>query len=190
MKIMYIMMLALMMHMPLMALEESAIEPTMKETIDTITKLLKDESMDKASRDKEIIMIIDPLFDFNLMGKLSLGKQTYKSISPSQRKKFNRLFNQKIKASYIKKIDLYSDEKVIVKALRKVKSRIHLLSYIISGGDENEVLYKFYHSKKRAWVIYDVDVLGVSIIQTYRQQFAEVLRENDFDELLRRLKSD
>jgi len=60
----------------------------------------------------------------------------------------------------------------------------------VSDGEENEVLYKFYRSKTRAWVIYDVDVLGVSIIQTYRQQFAEVLQEHDFDELLRRLKSE
>ncbi len=134
-------------------------------------------------------MIIDPLFDFNLMGKLSLGKRTYKSISPSQREEFNKLFNQKIKASYIKKIDLYSDEEVLVKAVKKVKSRIHLVTYIISGGDENEVLYKFYHSKKRGWVIYDVDVLGVSIIQTYRQQFAEILQEDDFDTLLKKLQS-
>ena len=189
MRIVYVMLLALMMHMPLMALEESTIQSTMKETIDTITKLLKDKSIDKIQRDKQIIMIIDPLFDFNLMGKLSLGKQAYKSISPTQREAFNTLFNQKIKASYIKKIDLYSDEKVIVKALKKVKSRIHLLSYIVSGGDENEVLYKFYHSKKRGWVIYDVDVLGVSIIQTYRQQFAEILQEDDFDVLLKRLQS-
>jgi len=189
MRVIYIMLLTLMMHMPLLALEESAIQSTMKTKIDTITNLLKDKGMDKIQRDKQVIMIIDPLFDFTLMGKLSLGKQAYKSISPIQREAFNTLFNQKIKASYIKKIDLYSDEKVIVKESKKVKSRIHLVSYIVSDGEENEVLYKFYRSKSRGWVIYDVDILGVSIIQTYRQQFAEILQENDFDTLLNKLQS-
>lgn len=190
MKLVKILLLALMMSMPLMAIEEAAIKSTMKEKIDAITELLKDKSADKTQRDNRVIMIIDPVFDFSLMGKLSLGKQAYKSITPTQREAFNTLFNQKIKASYIKKIDLYSDEKVIVKESKKVKSRIHLVTSIVSDGEENEVLYKFYRSKSRAWVIYDVDILGVSIIQTYRQQFAEVLQEHDFDELLRRLKSD
>jgi len=37
------------------------------------------------------------------MGKLSLGKKAYRSITLAQKEAFNSLFNQKIKASYIKK---------------------------------------------------------------------------------------
>ena len=191
MKIFKMLLVVLMMSMPLMAIEESAITTTMKEKIDVITQLLKQKDMNIEQRDNKIIEIIDPVFDFTLMGKLSLGKQTWLSISPQQKEAFISLFDQRIKASYIKKVDLYSDEGVIVKEAKKIKkSRIHLLSFIISKGEQNEVLYKFYPSKNRGWVIYDVDVLGVSIIQTYRQQFAEVLREHDFDELLARLKRD
>ncbi len=190
MKLVKILSVLFMLGIPLMAIEESAIELTMKEKIDAVTELLKQKSLDKVQRDDNIITIIDPVFDFKLMGKLSLGKKAYKSTSTVQKEEFNTLFNQKIKASYIKKIDLYSDEKVIIKELKKVKSRIHLLTYIVSSGEENEVLYKFYRSKSRGWVVYDLDVLGVSIIQTYRRQFAEILQEHDFEELLKRLKSD
>lgn len=173
-----------------MAIEEHKIKSTMRVKIDAVTELLKHKTLDKTQRDEKIIKIINPVFDFNLMGKLSLGKKAYKSTSTTQKEEFNTLFNQKIKASYIKKVDLYSDEKVIIKALKKVKSRIHLLTYIVSSGEENEVLYKFYRSKSRGWVIYDLDILGVSIIQTYRQQFSEILQEHNFDELLKRLKND
>ena len=190
MKIVKVLLAVLMFSFPLMAIEESEIKSTMRVKIDSVTELLKQKSIDKRQRDVDIINIIDPVFDFNLMGKLSLGKKVYRSISPAEKKEFSTLFNQKIKASYIKKVDLYSDEQVIIKELKKVKSRIHLLTYIISSGEENEVLYKFYRSKSRGWVIYDLDVLGVSIIQTYRQQFAEILRDHDFDEVLQRLKSD
>ncbi len=190
MKIVKVLWALLMFSLPLMAIEESEIKSTMRVKIDSVTELLKQKSIDKRERDVDIIKIIDPVFDFNLMGKLSLGKKVYRSISLAEKKEFSILFNQKIKASYIKKVDLYSDEQVIIKELKKVKSRIHLLTYIISSGEENEVLYKFYRSKSRGWVIYDLDVLGVSIIQTYRQQFAEILRDHDFDEVLQRLKSD
>lgn len=191
MRVFKIFLVGLMLSLPLMAIEESDIKSAMKTKIDAVTALLKEKEMQKKRRDDKIIEIIDPVFDFALMGKLSLGKETWRTISRAQKEEFITLFDQRIKASYIKKIDLYSDESVIIKETKKVKkSRIQLLTYIVSNGEENEVLYKFYPSKSRGWVIYDVDILGVSIIQTYRKQFAEVLQEHDFDELLARLQKD
>lgn len=191
MRVFKIFLVGLMLSLPLMAIEESDIKSAMKTKIDAVTALLKEKEMQKKRRDDKIIEIIDPVFDFALMGKLSLGKETWRTISRAQKEQFITLFDQRIKASYIKKIDLYSDESVIIKETKKVKkSRIQLLTYIVSNGEENEVLYKFYPSKSRGWVIYDVDILGVSIIQTYRKQFAEVLQEHDFDELLARLQKD
>ncbi len=38
-------------------------------------------------------------------------------------------------------------------------------------------------------LIYDVDLIGVSIIQTYRKQFSAFLNENSFDEFLSYLKT-
>ncbi|EAK6758666.1 toluene tolerance protein, partial [Campylobacter upsaliensis] len=37
------------------------------------------------------------------------------------------------------------------------------------------------------WLIYDVDVLGVSIIQTYRSQFGDILENGTFKDLLNKL---
>ena len=34
--------------------------------------------------------------------------------------------------------------------------------------------------KNGEWFIYDIDLVGVSIIQTYRQQFAGLLKEKSF----------
>ncbi len=172
----------------LIAIEENVISSTMRNEIDAITEILKQKDLDIALRNEKIIKIIDPIFDFRLMGKLSLGKQTWLSISKEQRAEFISVFDKKIKASYIEKVNLYSDEKVIIKDPKKVKSRIHLKTFIVSKGEQNEVLYKLYKSKSRGWIIYDVDVLGVSIIQAYRKQFAEVLKNESFDELMGRLK--
>ena len=37
--------------------------------------------------------------------------------------------------------------------------------------------------------IYDIDLVGVSIIQTYRQQFAGLLKEKSFDEMFKQFKN-
>ena len=39
-------------------------------------------------------------------------------------------------------------------------------------------------------MIYDVDILGVSIIQTYRTQFADFLAKESFDKLITKLKDE
>ncbi|MBF7043723.1 ABC transporter substrate-binding protein, partial [Campylobacter volucris] len=50
------------------------------------------------------------------------------------------------------------------------------------------VIFKFYN-KNGDWQIYDVDIFGVSIIQTYRSQFKDVLQNADFATLLSKLSN-
>ena len=47
--------------------------------------------------------------------------------------------------------------------------------------------YKFYKLKNN-WKIYDVEVEGVSIVQTYRSQFATILQKGSIDDLLLKLE--
>ncbi|MHM47284.1 ABC transporter substrate-binding protein, partial [Campylobacter coli] len=47
---------------------------------------------------------------------------------------------------------------------------------------------KFYNNNND-WLIYDIDVLGVSIVQTYRSQFGDILANQDFDTLLQKLEN-
>ena len=170
------------------AIEEKEIEPTMHAKIDTILSILSDRNLTKAQRNSAIEKEMDPFFDFALMAKLSLGRDGWQRATPQQRKAYVKLFERHIKDSYMNKIDLYKDEKIVLEKPVHVKKRIHLNSYIIQKGEKKEVLYKFYHSKKRGWLIYDVDVLGVSIIQSYRSQFSSELRNGTIAQLLEKLR--
>ena len=38
-------------------------------------------------------------------------------------------------------------------------------------------------------MVYDVDVLGVRIVQTYRSQFSGVLKKESLEELIERLRN-
>ncbi len=172
----------------LVALDAPQIKPVMQKKVDEILTVINDRNLTKSERNRRIETIIDPLFDFTMMAKLSLGKKAWKKATPQQRKEYVRLFERRIKDSYMAKLDMYHDEKVVLEEPEKVKKRIHLNSYIIQKGEKKEVLYKFYRSRKRGWVIYDVDVLGVSIIQTYRSQFAGVLKKGSMEKLLNKLR--
>ena len=79
---------------------------------------------------------------------------------------------------------MYTDEVVKVGEAKRVKKRIHLSTYLVDAGEKKEVIYKYYHSKSRGWLIYDADVLGVSLIQTYRTQLKGTVAKKGFSGLM------
>lgn len=150
-----------------------------------VTSILKDKSIPIKEQDAELIRVVDPLFDFDLMGKLCLGKSIYSSLSHEQKSKFHDVFNRRIKESYISKLHLYTDEKLEFQRAEKVKdTRITVLSYFITKTERKPVLYKFYETDAKKWLIYDVDIFGVSIVQTYRNQFSAALKTKSFEQFV------
>ena len=126
-----------------------------------VTSILKDKTMPKEEQDRRLIKLVNPLFDFNLMGKLCLGKTVYSNLTKEQRSRFHEIFNRKIKDSYISKLHLYTDEKLEFEKAHIVKeTRMTLLSYLITKTEKKPVLYKFYENEAKQWLIYDVDIFA------------------------------
>ena len=94
---------------------------------------------------------------------------------------------ERLKASYLEKLSLYSDEKIVYKATIKVGKKIRIPTDLISKGSKISMLYKLYKAKN-GWRIYDIEIQGVSIIRTYRSQFDQVLRKGTFNDLLLELE--
>jgi len=170
--------------------EVSEIQAMTKEKVDLVIQTLKDTSLSKKEKKEGILKTIDDLFDFNLMARLSLGKKDWKALSKAKRKEFSMLFVERLKQSYLDKLDLYTDEEVVVgEAKLTKKNRVEVLTYLITKDDKKEMTYKLYKSKKKGWMVYDVDVLGVSIVQTYRSQFSGILKKESMEQLMERMRS-
>lgn len=175
--------------MPLSALEEKEIAPFMQTNIDLATTILRDSKIKKADKAQKIFAIFDTIFDYALMSKLALGGKQWESIDIEKQNRFIKAFEVKLKNSYMEKLDLYTDEKIVIKNLEKIKdTRIHLTTHLIKNSEIYEIIYKFYKDKNDQWLIYDVDILGVSIIQTYRTQFSDILAKETFEKLLEKLR--
>ncbi len=180
--------ISLLITINLFALQENEIESFMSKNINLVTQMLKAKKYDKETVSKKIFEIFDPVFNYTLMSRLAVGSKEWKTLNNEQRKALVEKFTTKLKKSYISKLDMYNDEIVIIKSLKKPKTnRIHLLTELKGKKDKYDVTYKFYKAKNGQWYIYDVDVLGVSIIQTYRSQFRDILQKEGFDGLLKSL---
>lgn len=172
------------------AMTKENIKTEMSNNIDKVLMIIKDSKLSKEQKAEEIISTMNYVFDYSLMSRLSIGSK-WKELNENQKKEFEALFTKKLKDSYIEKLDLYTDELVEVLGIEQTKkTRIELKTQLIGKDAKHDIVYKFYKEKnKDSWLIYDVDLIGVSIIQTYRKQFSAFLKDNSFDEFLTYLKS-
>lgn len=173
---------------PLLAIDETSIKNEMKTKIANITTLLQNSTLSSEQKKEKIAPTVDTIFDYKTMSKIALGKQ-WKTLSRTEQENFSQKFENKLKNSYFEKLELYTNEKVLVKELKKVKTtRIHLHTDIVGAENTYEIIYKFYKVKNsNDWLIYDIEITGVSIIQTYRKQFSEFLASKSFNALLESL---
>jgi len=172
------------------ALQKDEIINVMTAKVDNALEVLKQKDLETKDKANKIFALIDEVFDYELMGKISLGKKTWLSINDTQREEFIKAFETKLKNSYVDKLELYTDQKVkIIELSPYKKTRLQLKTEVVGKDEVYKINYNFYNNKKKSqWLIYDVDLLGVSIVQTYRKQFAGLLKEKSFDELLVILK--
>ncbi|MEJ2726990.1 MAG: ABC transporter substrate-binding protein [Deltaproteobacteria bacterium] len=167
--------------------DKSAAEEFLKSNLDAVFTVLQKKELSQQAKNSEVVKIVTPMFDFELMAKLSLGKKYWPGLSPEQKERFTELFVGRLRLSYLNKLTAYTDEKVVYEAPVAVNKKVHLPTQLISKGNEISMLYKLYPSGNN-WKVYDIEIQGVSIIRSYRSQFNEILQKGTIDDLLQKME--
>lgn len=173
---------------PVAADEKSEVDELLKNNLDAVFTVLQKKGLEQQAKNKEIVEIVTPMFDFELMARLSLGKKHWPGLSRDKKEKFTELFIQRLKASYLMNFTLYTDEKLFYEPSVQVKKKIHAPTYLVSKDKKISILYKFYKAGND-WKIYDLEIQGVSIIRSYRSQFSRILENGTVDDLLLKLEN-
>ncbi len=186
--ILYAIVFTLLLSQTVIAGDATTVQELIKCKLDAVTQVLQKKDLAQDTKNKEILEIVMPIFDFSLMAKLTLGKKYWPGLSEEKKDRFTELFVKRLKNSYLEKLTLYSgDEKIVFKDPVSIKKKIHIPTELISQDNKISMLYKLYKSKNN-WKIYDIEVEGVSIVQTYRSQFDQVLQSGSIDDLLLKLE--
>jgi phospholipid transport system substrate-binding protein len=167
---------------------KSEVEELLKNNLDAVFTVLQKKGLEQQAKNQEIVEIVTPMFDFELMARLSLGKKHWPGLSQDKKERFTELFIKRLKASYLKNFTLYTDEKIFYEPSVQVKKKIHAPTYLISKDKKISILYKFYKAGND-WKIYDLEIQGVSIIRSYRSQFSRILASGTIDDLLLKLEN-
>ncbi|MCG8685862.1 MAG: ABC transporter substrate-binding protein [Desulfobacterales bacterium] len=167
----------------------------LKGSIDKLLEVLKDPELkaedQKEVRREKLRIIAKERFDFRMMSQRSLARH-WKGLTDEQKDEFTELFGSLLEDSYMSKIEAYTDEEVVYlkELVKKKKTREYaqINTKIITDEVEIPINYRMYRQDEKPWMVYDMIIEGVSMVNNYRSQFGQILEKKSFDSLVEQLK--
>jgi len=172
---------------PVMADQKDTVENLLKEKTEAVLKVLPQNDIDEQIKKNQIMDIVGPIINFQLMAKLTLGKTNWGKFSEKQRNEFVDLFVKRLEKSFLDRSSMYCCVEVLYKPAFAKGNKIYAPLVVETKDKPLEMLYKFYSSNE-GWKAYDVEVNGVSLIKSYQAQFSEILKNGTAEDLLTELK--
>ncbi len=163
----------------------------LKTSIDAVLKLLKDEELKRPEKFKErralLRKTISKRFDFNEMSKRSLATQWAKR-TPQERKEFVDLFTNLLEKSYMDRIEAYTDEEIEYNG-ESIDNDYAVVKTTIRAKDKEGIPIDYKLAKDGdSWLVYDVVIEGVSLVNNYRNQFNKIISAGSYAELVKKMK--
>jgi len=162
----------------------------LKPAIDKLIAILDDDTLKGESHKKErrakIMSVISDGFDFREMSRRVLGS-TWNTISAAERDYFTVQMTKLLENVYIGKLEGYSGEKVEFVAERIKGKRAQVTTLIEHEGSVLPVYY-IMQNENKTWMVYDINIEGVSLIRNYMEQFSSILRQENYEGLLKTLE--
>jgi len=132
--------------------------------------------------------IANEIFDFTEIARRALGRY-WSPLSEAQHTEFVGLFEDLLERSYLSKIELYGGEKIVYGGERLDGDVATVGTKILTkNGTEVPVDYHLSRHGDR-WMIYDINVEGVSLVSNYRTQFNKIIQTSGYSALIEKMKS-
>ena len=162
-----------------------------KQTTDKILTIVTNPALKPpsktAEKEKLIRQAVDERFDWEEMARRSLATHWAKR-TPEERKEFVPLFSDLLERTYMKKVEDYSGEKVLYEG--ETQDGDYAVVKVKIVTKKNKDISVEYRLKKEGnnWLVYDVSILGVSLVNNYRTQFNSIISQSSYENLVKKLK--
>jgi phospholipid transport system substrate-binding protein len=164
----------------------------LKGAIDRVVKTLEDpvyKGPDKAmDRRRAVRKVANDIFDFGEIARRSLARH-WQPLTDKQRDEFVMLFADLLERSYISKIELYGGEKILYANERVDGDQATVATRIVTkNGTEVPIDYRLLKRGDR-WLVYDVNIEGVSLVSNYRTQFNKIIQTASYNDLVQKMRT-
>jgi phospholipid transport system substrate-binding protein len=175
-----------------------------EEAPDALIKRLSNEVLDQIKEDKSlqsgnvsrIIALVDakilPHLNFQRMTASAVGP-AWRQASPQQKQRLQEAFKTLLVRTYAGALTQVSDQTIAMKPLRAADTDkdVVVRSEIVGRGDPIQLEYRLEKTPGQGagWKIYNLNVLGVWLVETYRSQFAQEINTKGIDGLITTLEA-
>lgn len=162
----------------------------LRNDIDAIVDILKKEALVPGEKAERITVLVRQRFDFAAMSRQVLAVN-WRRASEEQKTRFSALFADLLEANYRGRmedyISEYSDEHVEYGSETIRDGRALVETLLVTDTREFPISYKMLQ-KEGEWLIYDVEIEGVSLVRNFRSTYDEIVRREGIDRLLERME--
>jgi len=136
----------------------------------------------------KIIALVDgkvmPHVNFTRMTAAAVGRN-WRQATPEQQKRLQDEFKTLLVRTYSGALAQVKDQTVSVKPLRAAATdtEVQVRTEVIGRGDPIQLDYRM-EKTATGWKIYDLNVLGIWLVETYRTQFAQEISSKGVDGLI------
>lgn len=160
-------------------------------TDDVLKTVQSDRDLQSGDRQKVLALAeqkVLPLVDFAEATRLATGR-AWNAATAAQKEALVGNFRRMLVRIYANAIGTYRGQTLRVMPLRMDPAATDVTvrnQYLRAGRPPVEVDYAM-RKTDETWKIYDITVEGVSLVLTYRSEFAAIVRDSGIDGLVKRL---
>ena len=158
------------------------------ELIDTIRGDRTLQAGDPARLNALVDQKVVPVVDFEKMTRLAVGRG-WRQASPEQRAALVREFRTLLVFTYSGAVSAITDHRVQLRPFRMAPAETDVIvrtQVVASRGDPIQLDYRL-EKTDAGWKVYDINVLGVWLVENYRNSFASEVNANGIDGLVKSL---
>lgn len=168
---------------------QALVQNTAEQMIQAL-KAKRDEMQQNPDRIYDLVRdIVVPHFDFETIARWVLGRH-WRSATPEQRRQFTEEFRNLMVRTYAKALLDYSDETLDYMPLQApadaeevtVRSEVER-----TQGPAIPINYEL-HYRNGAWLVYDVNIDGVSLVTNYRSSIGSQIGREGLEAVIAKLK--
>jgi phospholipid transport system substrate-binding protein len=130
-----------------------------------------------------------PHVDVVGMSRSVLGRNAWNKATSAERQEFTSAFTDLVIRTYAAPLSEYSGETITFGPQQSADGKFaRVNSFIKRNNGQTIPLSYALITKGEEWKVYDLSVEGVSLLQSFRNQFSQVLQNSDMKTLISQMK--
>lgn len=177
---------------PCLSAQEVAPDVMLSAVTSEVIAIIKQDRDFQAGRPVKVARLVEtkilPLFDFMRMTRMAVARN-WRVASPAQQTTLTEEFKTLLVRSYSTALSTYRDQVIEFKPLRIAPdvTEVTVRSDVRQPGRERTTIDYDMEKTPAGWKVYDVKIGGASLVTTYRETFADQVRDGGVDGLIKSL---